>query len=119
MARAIASVYRIDYEMSQSLWTVYIAGFNQEEAMAKLYSTTPGINKVNSVQHESRLDSVSNQLADEISKPLRLRILELEDALKKAKKVSLPRVATNKLEEKEEEPDDKPGKISSKIRIDK
>jgi len=83
MATKIANVYRIEYEMDKSIWTTFIAGFTQDEVMKKLYTTSGKINKINAVTHECRLDSISNEMIDEVSQPIRMRMMQLEDELKK------------------------------------
>ncbi len=90
----VATVYKFDYEMNESLWTAYIAGFTQDEAFVKLQSLVPPgqIKKVNSIEQQCRLDSISKQMIDEISKPLlqQIEAMRTKPTITEAKIESTP-----------------------------
>jgi hypothetical protein len=71
MANKIASVYKFEYEMAESVWTAFVAGFTQDECFHKLTSmTNKRISKLNGTQYECRLDAISNEMIKDINKPI-------------------------------------------------
>jgi len=70
MATKIANVYCFEYEMNESMWKAYIAGFSQEEAHRKLVSSVMGrIKRILATQYISRLDNISDEMRNDIVMP--------------------------------------------------
>jgi hypothetical protein len=79
------NVYRFDYEMDESSWVAYVAGFNNEDAGAHLFKTVGKVIKVTTTGFECRLDSLSEKVTNSLLLPYIQKIEKLQAAKEKLK----------------------------------
>jgi hypothetical protein len=60
------SIYRFDYELKNSTWTVYIAAFKQEDAMRLLRERVGNEIRITSTSVISRIDVFEKKVIDKI-----------------------------------------------------
>ena len=66
MADITVSVHRFDYELGNSTWTVYIAAYNQEDAMRLLRERVGNEIRVTTMSVTSRIDIFEKKVIDKI-----------------------------------------------------